>query len=335
VTDQRGVKRVTAADIARSLGISRATVGFVLNDTAGQTISAATRERVLAEAARLGYRPHAAARALASGQSKIVLLVLPDWPMDHTMRSHLDEASLALDEAGYSLVTMTPHASGHARPLWETLQADVVMGMTPFSATDAALIRASGALVISPDQPPDGLGRDLEFARGPELQIEHLAQQGHTSIVFATTTDPRLAPLAREREELAAATARRLGLALRVEPVDVDAASPAPLDSWLGDEVTAIAAYNDDVAAVVLSAALRSGVRVPEQLAIVGHDDAPLARRLVPSLSTIHVDAAGLGRYMAALALHAIEAGPAPVASPLTQATLVVRESSAPASGSA
>jgi len=48
-------KRVTAADVARSLGLSRATVGFVLNDTPGQSISEATRERVIAEARRLGY----------------------------------------------------------------------------------------------------------------------------------------------------------------------------------------------------------------------------------------------------------------------------------------
>ena len=51
-----GRRRVTAADVARSLGISRATVGFVLNNTQGQTISAATRERVLAEAERLSAR---------------------------------------------------------------------------------------------------------------------------------------------------------------------------------------------------------------------------------------------------------------------------------------
>ena len=128
------VKRVTAADVARSLGLSRATVGFVLNDTPGQTIPVATRERVLAEAKRLGYRANTAARALASGRSRIILLVLPDWPLDYSMRTHLDEASLALDEAGYSLVTMTPHPGGQAQPLWETLRPDVVIGMTPFSA---------------------------------------------------------------------------------------------------------------------------------------------------------------------------------------------------------
>src|SRR6187399_2916197 len=69
MTDPKLKKRVTAADIARSLGISRATVGFVLNETPGQTISAATRDRVLAEAKRLGYRPNNAARA---GRSRLL-----------------------------------------------------------------------------------------------------------------------------------------------------------------------------------------------------------------------------------------------------------------------
>ena len=59
-------KRVTAADIARALGISRATVGFVLNSTPGQTISAATRARVLEEARLQGYQPHRACAFLTS-----------------------------------------------------------------------------------------------------------------------------------------------------------------------------------------------------------------------------------------------------------------------------
>lgn len=127
-------RRVTASDIARSLGISRATVGFVLNDTPGQTISEATRVRVLDEAKRLGYRPHTAARALASGRTRIVLLVLPDWPLDFRLRRNIEEASLALDEAGYALITYTPHPTGQSRPLWETLQPDVVISMTEFGA---------------------------------------------------------------------------------------------------------------------------------------------------------------------------------------------------------
>jgi len=327
MAEQHGKRRVTAADIARSLGISRATVGFVLNDTQGQTISPATRERVLGEAARLGYRPHLGARALASGQSKIILLVLPDWPIDYTMRAHIDEASSALDEAGYSLVTMTPHASGHARPLWETLQPDLVMGMVPFSSQQAETIRASGAQVVSPESAPPGIGADLEHALGPEIQVEHFAGRGHKHIAFATTADPRLTSLAGDREALARRTAARMGLRFSVAAVSEENAMLC-VDSWRKEGVSAVAGYNDDIAATVLGSALRSGLSVPGQLAVIGHDDTPLARRLVPSLSSIHVDAAGLGRYFAELALHAVEGREAPVATPITKATLVVRESS-------
>lgn len=324
LSDQR---RVTAADIARSLGVSRATVGFVLNNTAGQTISATTRERVLAEAARLGYRPHLAARALASGQSKIVLLVLPDWPVDYTLRRHLDEASLALDEAGYSLVTMTPHPGGHARPLWETLQPDLVLGMVPFTPEQAATITASGNRIISPEFAPESYGDDLGHALGPRLQVEHLAERGHHRIAFATTGDTRLEALAADREALARATASGLGLDFRVDAVD-DADVDGMLDAWLAAGVTAVAAYNDDIAALVVGTAIRRGLEVPDRLAVVGHDDTPLAQRFVPSISTIRVDHVGLGRYVAALALHAIEGTPAPVAPPTTRATVVARESS-------
>jgi DNA-binding LacI/PurR family transcriptional regulator len=316
---------VTAADVARSLGLSRATVGFVLNNTPGQTISAATRDRVLAEAARLGYRPHLAARTLASGQSRIVLLVLPDWPLDYAMRAHLDEASLALDEAGYSLVTMTPHAGGRARPLWETLQPDLVMGMVPFDAEQAELIRASGTPMVSPEITPT-LGADLDYDRGPELQVSHLVERGHRRLVFATTGDPRLAALAEERRSLASATAAAAGVDLRVAVVDEHDVARLVAE-WVAGGVTAVAAYNDDIAALVVSAAVRSGIDVPRTLAVVGHDDTPIARLMVPALSSIHVDAAGLGRYFAALALHAIEGAPAPVAPPIARAALVVRES--------
>ena len=69
------------AEIALRTGLSRATVSYVLNDTPHQKIPEETRQRVLAAAASLGYAPSAAARALRSGRSELVLCLLPDWPM--------------------------------------------------------------------------------------------------------------------------------------------------------------------------------------------------------------------------------------------------------------
>ncbi|QIG38742.1 LacI family transcriptional regulator [Microbacterium sp. 4R-513] len=322
-------KRVTAADVARSLGLSRATVGFVLNDTPGQTIPAATRNRVLAEAKRLGYRANSAAQALASGKSRIILLVLPDWPLDYSMRTHLDEASLALDEAGYSLVTMTPHPGGQARPLWETLRPDVVIGMAPFTREQLDEIRGSGVQQIIPPVAAgeEGAVGDLGFAEGPRLQVEHLLGSGRRRLAFAGSADPRITDLVTQRCELARRTlSTQTGAEFVAEATITEENAAQTLHAWMDRGVDGVVAYNDDIAAIVLSAALRSAIPVPERLAIVGHDDTPLAALLVPSLSTVRVDNAGLGRFLAELALSAATGSAPPLAGPETDAYLVVRE---------
>src|SRR3954447_18722682 len=87
----RRPRRPTGADVARQAGLSRATVSYVLNDTAHQPIPERTRQRVLAAAAELGYTPSAAARTLSSGRSDLVLLLLPDWPIGPTVGQLLEE----------------------------------------------------------------------------------------------------------------------------------------------------------------------------------------------------------------------------------------------------
>ncbi|MDX3191707.1 LacI family DNA-binding transcriptional regulator [Streptomyces sp. MN03-5084-2B] len=323
-------KRVTAADVARSLGLSRATVGFVLNGTSEQRISEATKERVLAEAARLGYRPHTAAQALRRGSSKLVLLVVPDWPVEFSISKCVEEASHALEEAGYSLVTQTRHPAGTARPLWELLDPEVVVGFTPFTPDELAAMRGCGITRIIPGsssspQQPDPLGlRD-----GPRLQVEHLHGRGHGQLGFAATADPRLAGLVESRLRMAQEAAAAADLPpLVVRHVDdhADAAGQAVHD-WLDAGVTGVVAYNDESAARVIRAAVRTGHRVPADLAVIGHDDNPYTELFVPSISSIRIDYAGLGRHLAALALHEAAGQPLPSGNVDAAATVVARES--------
>lgn len=331
MTSPETARRVTAADVARAAGLSRATVGFVLNDTPGQTISPATRERVLAEAKRLGYRPHTAARALRSGQSRIVLLVLPDWPMDYSMRTHLDEASLALDRAGYSLVTMTPHPGGQAQPLWETLRPDVVLGMAPLPRSTVSAMRDSGVqhvlATVAEDQPEAGED-GLPYTEGPRIQVEHLVELGHSRLAFAGSTDPRLADLVRDRRARASRTLLELTGSGFAADADLDHGTAAEVvRGWSDRGVDGVVAYNDDIAALVAGAVIRSGRTVPGDVAIIGHDDSPLASLFVPSLTSVRVDTAGWGRYLAQLALSAVTDVPEPETGPDTEARLIVRES--------
>jgi DNA-binding LacI/PurR family transcriptional regulator len=331
VTNSETLKRVTAADVARALGISRATVGFVLNNTPGQTISPATRERVLAEAKRLGYRPHTAARALRSGQSRIVLLILPEWPMDYSMRTHLDEASLVLDRAGYSLVTMTPHPGGQAQPLWETLRPDVVLGMAPLPRKTVSDIRDSGVqhvIAVVLEDEAEAAADDLRYIEGPRIQVEHLLERGRTTLAFAGSADPRIEDLVRTRRALAGRTLlERTGSGFAAD-ADIDPINAAQVvEAWLAHGIDGVVAYNDDIAALVAGAVIRSGHAVPGDVAVIGHDDSPLASLFVPSLTSVRIDTAGLGRYVAELALSAVIDTPKPEAGPETEAQLVIRES--------
>ncbi|MEV8025288.1 substrate-binding domain-containing protein [Microbacterium sp. NPDC080220] len=245
------------------------------------------------------------------------------------MRSHLDEASLALDEAGYSLVTTTPRPGGQARPLWETLRPDVVMGMAPFTREQLAEIRGSGVQQIIPPVPAgeDGAVGDLGFADGPRLQVNHLLERGCRQLAFAASPDPRVADLVAQRRELARKIlSNQAGSGFVADATFSEMNALELLREWIDQGVDGVVAYNDDIAALLLGAALRSDIAVPEQLAIVVHDDTPLARLLVPALSTVRVDNAGLGRFLAELALSAATGSAPPHAGPETDAHLVVRE---------
>ncbi|MEV4580418.1 LacI family DNA-binding transcriptional regulator [Nonomuraea jabiensis] len=328
VTERK--RRVTATDVARSLGLSRTTVGYVLNNTLGQSIPAATRERVMAEAARLGYRPHRTAQALASGRSMIILLVLPDWPMEHSLRQNLETASHILDHAGYALVTYTRHEGGQARPLWELLNPDVVIAWTSISAAERTSMQASGITKILPvlQQERSALASPTLTA-GTHLQIEHLYEQGHRRLAFATSINERFSLLSQGRAEAAREAADRLGAdLLDLRPVDHrDGTVHRAVQEWHTQGVTAVAAFNDDIAAMTVAAAQRAGLSVPDDLAVIGHDDTPMASMLYPSLSSVSIDSVGLGRYLAKLALHAAEDRPLPEAPPDLHAAIVVRES--------
>lgn len=319
------IRRVTSADVAREAGVSRATVGFVINRTPGQTISAETQQRVMAAAARLGYRPNGAARDLARGRTMIVLMVLPDWPMEHSMQRNIEAATATLEQAGYTLITHTAPSPGR-RPLWETLSPDVVVGMTPFTDEAMDSMRASGVRHILPgsrleenatEHPPHG--------RGPALQVQHLVSLGHRRLGYAMTTDPRLEELQEERLIEARYAADALHVPLEAIGGDVGDAVAA----WKLSGTTGIAAFNDEVAARVLREVRLAGFEVPEDFSLIGHDDTPMAELLLPSLSSIRQDHELLGVMLAHRVLAAVGEGES-IDDPEEVVSVVARESTAP-----
>ncbi|MBF6192756.1 LacI family DNA-binding transcriptional regulator [Nocardia sp. NPDC004085] len=307
-------QRVTAADVARSLGLSRATVGFVLNNTPGQTIPDKTRQRVLAEAERLGYRPNPAAQALRRGSTRLVMMLLPAWPMEAGWAEFLDDVSFRLDQAGYTLVTYTRRIDDRAKPLWETLRPEVILGLDDLSDADTLSAKASGAKIVLTQSVSDS----PLVAPGAEQQVRHLHSRGHRRLAYAMPDDPRLADLAALRRDMAQRTASALGLeSLDVRSAGLDDGTAAEaVRHWRDAGVTGVVAYNDLTAALVVGAALRAEIGVPAPLAVIGHDDSDFGRAFVPALSTVRMGIGALARYVADLALYGVghlEKPPSPV----------------------
>lgn len=98
------------------------------------------------------------------------------------------------------------------------------------------------------------------------------------------------------------------------------------VDTLVQRGVDGVAGYNDEIAAMVLGAALRTGIDVPGELRVIGHDDSPVSRLVVPSLSTVGLEYPAIGRYLAALALHALDGGDEPQPPEGAAPRLIVRE---------
>ena len=317
---------VTSADVARESGVSRTTVSYVLNGTPNTSISDATRRRVLETAARLGYAPSAAARTLRSGRSDLVLCVLPDWPVGPVVETMLDH--LADELAGRGLSVLVHHVRGE-RPLtelWRTVTPRTVVGLTPFAPDEVQAMRRAGIQVVDTDAgDPDVEDPQPRIGR---IQAERLVAGGRTRIGYATTSDRRVAEFADARLAGVRAACAELGLAdPLVIAVDVDAASgTAAVDAWRAAGVGGVAAYNDEVAFAVLAGARIAGLAVPEDLAVIGVDDVPLAALASPPLTTVTQSIDREAEHLAARVLAALD-GVEPPRHPHDAPKLVPRES--------
>ncbi|MEV6491251.1 LacI family DNA-binding transcriptional regulator [Actinoplanes sp. NPDC051633] len=329
-------QRVTSADVARMAGVSRATVSYVLNDTPHQTISEGTRGRVLSAAAALGYAPSAAARALRTGRSDVVLCLLPDWPIGDEVGALLSNLSSAFARRGLTFVVHP--ASRDDRPiseLWKALTPAAVLAFGDFSDLSEEEMSAMRAAGVAPVVPlaggSGGARRELDPAqqRVGRLQAQYLAGLGHTILGYAYPDDHRLRFFADPR--LAGVRAGCSALSLDPPSVATVPLSPgaavAAVESWRARGVTAVCAYNDEVALAVLAGVRLAGLRAPEDLAVIGVDDIPAARLADPPLTTVTTDQAAVAVHLAASVVDAIVGKQTAPEKPLDAVAVVARAS--------
>lgn len=324
-------RRPTSADVARRAGVSRATVSYVLNDVPHQSIPGVTRQRVLAAAEELGYTPHAVARALRAGESRLVLLINAGIPYGANLSAIIDTLSAEAAASGRSLVVWQQHDPGDLAATLAHLQP--AMAITLGQLTDGQKELLARARIPSVQT---GTGHDPDAAGiGAALQVRYLASRGHRQLGYLTTADPKLGMFAGPRLAGVRSACAELGL----EPPTVAelAALPdvpvgelsAALQAWASrpDPVTAVACYNDMYGVACLAAASQAKLSVPGELAVIGMDDEAVSAYTQPALTTIRLHVTDFARHLWTRASAALDGNPAPEHASPMPFSLVQRES--------
>jgi LacI family transcriptional regulator len=336
-------RRITARDVAARAGVSRTTVSFVLNGVTKVNISEETRERVRAAAVELGYVPDAAAQALASGRAQTIGLVFSQSPLYSTSATaHMQIIEGLMDVARQSGVRLLIDSVGHADSVETYVKLTRTKRIDGLILLNARVDDHALHDLVNDDFPIILLGYlphikacslDFDNRGGARTAVEHLLAQGHRRIGLIT-----YAPIT------------FTGAAERLQGYqDALAAAGIPFDEslvWHGnfeassgfnaansllampDPPTAVFAASDIIAFGALAAIHQRGLAIPNDIAVVGFDDHPLAQFTIPPLTTMHISFEDMGRRAGLMLLDRIQNKVEAGRQVRLDAALVVRASS-------
>jgi LacI family transcriptional regulator len=334
----------TSRQVAERAGVSQTTVSFVLNNVEGANISAETRERVLQAARELRYVPDTAARALARGRSDNIALVLGRAHrqvfIDEYIPSVLTGIHEAIQPNGFrvmvEMVTDVDNPATYSNLIRGKEVAGMIVNLNATMLRDVEEILAHTAehfpIVTLDEVHPDVFSVTVAKLDGTRRIVEHLISLGHqriACITYGPLTDVHPANrLAIYRDVLGKAHLPYDESLVRVGGYDPDTGYQA-MQSLLasGAQFTALYAMNDVMAFGAMRAIHEAGLRIPDDIAVVGFDDIRLAQFSTPPLTTMREPDIEHGRLAAQMVLDLIN-GITPAARHIRLETeLIVRES--------
>jgi LacI family transcriptional regulator len=300
------------SDVAQEAGVSLMTVSRVVNNK--DEISIATRQRVLEVIERLGYRPSAIARGLATQRTRTLGLVVPDVsnPFFSELARGVEHVAYA---EGYNVfLCNTEEDKQRELAVLESLEEKRVDGLVLCSSRlddsdlQAAVSRHASTVLVN-RRLGGGAVRSVlaDDEAGGHLATNHLIASGHTAIGYLA--GPAASHSGQQRAKGYRAALDAANLPARAEwqrhcaPV-AEGGLRVARDLLSGSpELTALFCYNDLVAVGALQACAALGQHVPRDVAVVGHDDIPLAALVTPPLTTCRVPRHELGRRAVRLLL--------------------------------
>lgn len=329
---------ITSRDVARLAGVSQPTVSRALRDD--PRVSDETKQRVREAATLLGYVPSEAGRALSSGRTRRVGLLVTDLT-NQFYAQIIAPVHLELERQGYQLVLHTETADNDT--IAERLIANgldgVILATTTVDSVLPLRLRDRGMPFVYFNRTAPFVDADatvVSSAAGFDAATRRAVELGHTRI--GAILGPNNTSTAQARE-----IALRDSLAVRGLGLGADYIRRSPFETDAGDEAAAsllqmqhpptlIFCGNDVVAYGALNAARRLGASVPGDVSVIGFDDLPAASWPIIELSTIAYDFVEMGREAARLIAHRIEHPDAPIAHVEFATTFVERRTLAAAS---
>jgi DNA-binding LacI/PurR family transcriptional regulator len=297
--------RVTSSQVAKLAGVSRTTVSFVLNNVPHMGISDETRERVLNAARQLGYVPNAAARSLVSGATGTVAIVVPHSEhlrVDAFIPRMLAGVNDTCHTQGYKvlfepMIETAGHPGGFL-DLVDSRRIDGLIAINTPRSDDVHLARLASEgfpLVIFGSNLAEHASLysiDVDMREASRVATRHLLALGHRRVAYIGFgsneyhgVSERLYGYSDAMHEFGVeVTAGRIGFANFSAQSGYEAMN-AMLER--DRSLTALFAGNDTIAFGAMAALRDAGLRVPEDIAVVGYDDIPLAAYAAPPLTTM------------------------------------------------
>ncbi|MGV6847376.1 MAG: LacI family DNA-binding transcriptional regulator [Marinibacterium sp.] len=293
-----GVTKVTSAEVARRAGVSQSAVSRVF--TPGASASEATAKKVRKAAAELGYRPNVLARAMVSGKSRIIGLVVA-YLENQFYPEALEKLSTALQERGYHvLVFMAAQTAGNIDTVLEEIldyQVDgIIAASVALSSELSDRCRAAGVpmVLFNRTQDDEGMSSVTSANRAGGRKVgEFLLAGGHRRIGFIAGWEG--ASTQRDREEGFTDALAAAGLDLHAREVGnfvMEQAAEATRRMFFPDRAggapDAVFVANDHMAFAVMDVLrFELNLRVPQDVSVVGYDDVPAANWPAYDLTTL------------------------------------------------